>query len=239
MTNQVIQAEQYSIAKLAELLERSPAQIKSYKRILMRAYAADAQIVSFANGSLNAEGLRQLKVIKELFSTGDQHGYCESVWSEKPELRPQPKAPTTADIPSSPAPAAEMPATPAQVTVYEGNHRQTLTAPQFPAEYDLGSMRSELATVESHDDPLALATQFIDGANALMDAMEQDEKTMANKIAQTRQARAAVGRKAEQLKRRHDIYSLRSEILADRQNVETAALNEDFVELQSLGKPAS
>lgn len=137
------------------------------------------------------------------------------------------------------APAAEMPATPAQVTVYEGNHRQTLPAPQFPAEYDLGSMRSELATVESHDDPLALATQFIDGANALIDAMEQDEKTMADKIAKTRQARAAVGRKAEQLKRRHDIYSLRSEILADRQNVETAALNEDFAELQSLGKSAS
>ena len=43
------------------------------------------------------------------------------------------------------APADEIPATLAQVTIYEGNHRQTLTAPQFPAEYDLGSMRSELS----------------------------------------------------------------------------------------------
>lgn len=137
------------------------------------------------------------------------------------------------------APADEIPATPAQVTVYAGNHRQTLTAPQFPTEFDLGSMRSELATIESHEDPLALATQFINGADALMTAMEQDEKAMADKIAQTRQARQAVGRKAEQLKRRHDIYSLRSEILADRQNVETAALNDDFAELQSLGKSSA
>ncbi|NEP56702.1 MAG: hypothetical protein F6K31_06710 [Symploca sp. SIO2G7] len=126
--------------------------------------------------------------------------------------------------------------TPVAITVVEGNHRNTLEPPQFPTEFDLGSMRSELATVDVHDDPLALAEQFINGADSLMDAMEQDEKAMAQKIAQTRQARQAVGRKVDQLKRRNDIYSLRSELLADRQNVETAALNEDFEVLQSMGK---
>ncbi|MEM8610709.1 MAG: hypothetical protein AAGF93_01730 [Cyanobacteria bacterium P01_H01_bin.105] len=128
------------------------------------------------------------------------------------------------------------PVTPVAITVLEGNHRNTLEPPQFPSEYDLGSLRSELATVESHDDPLALAEQFINGVDSLMDAMEQDEKAMANQIAKTRQARLAVGRKVDQLKRRNDIYSLRTELLADRQNVETAALNDDFEVLQSMGK---
>ncbi|MEM9804531.1 MAG: hypothetical protein AAF959_04570 [Cyanobacteria bacterium P01_D01_bin.56] len=126
--------------------------------------------------------------------------------------------------------------TPIAITVVEGNHRNTLAAPQFPAEFNLGSMRSELAAVDVHEDPLALAEQFISGADSLMDAMAEDEKTMAQKIAQTRQARQAVSRKVDQLKRRNDIYSLRTELLADRQNVETSALNEDFSVLQSMGK---
>lgn len=129
--------------------------------------------------------------------------------------------------------------TPVSITVVEGNHRNTLEPPQFPTEFDLGSMRSELATVDAHDDPLALAEQFINGADSLIDAMEQDEKAMAQKIAQTRQARQAVGRKVDQLKRRNDIYALRTELLADRQNVETSALNEDFSVLQSMGNGGS
>lgn len=131
-----------------------------------------------------------------------------------------------------------LPTTLTEIQVLSGNHRNILSAPQFPTEFNLGSMRSELATVDAHDDPLALAEQFINGADSLMNAMAEDEKAMAQKIAQTRQARQAVGRKVDQLKRRNDIYSLRTELLADRQNVETAALNEDFSVLQSMGKPA-
>ena len=234
MANQAQKIEQYSIAKLSELLGRSSAQVKAYKRILMEAYAADIQLVSFANGSLNTEGLQQLKVIKNLFSTGEQHGYCESVWAENPELMPSEPNADTAQQPDAPIDSTPVP--PTSITVIEGNHRNTLTAPQFPTEFNLGSLRSELATVESHDDPLALAEQFINGADSLMNAMSQDEKAMAQKIAQTRQARQAVGRKVDQLKRRNDIYSLRTELLADRQNVETSALNEDFSVLQSMGK---
>ena len=135
--------------------------------------------------------------------------------------------------------SAEMPVIPAEIQVFTGNHRNTLAVPQFPTEFNLGSMRSELATVDAHDDPLALAEQFINGADSLMNAMAEDEKAMAQKIAQTRQARQAVGRKVDQLKRRNDIYSLRTELLADRQNVETAALNEDFSVLQSMGNGGS
>ncbi|ESA35100.1 hypothetical protein N836_13625 [Leptolyngbya sp. Heron Island J] len=127
-------------------------------------------------------------------------------------------------------------ATPVAITVIEGNHRNALEAPQFPTEFNLDSFRSELAAVDAHDDPLALAEQFINGADSLMDAMAEDEKAMAQKIAKTRQARQAVGRKVDQLKRRNDIYALRTELLADRQNVETAALNDDFEVLQSMGK---
>lgn len=140
----------------------------------------------------------------------------------------------TAD--TAPEPSVTESAAPVAITVIEGNHRNTLTAPQFPTEFNLGSLRSELATVDAHDDPLTLAEQFINGADSLMDAMAEDEKSMAQKIAQTRQARQAVGRKVDQLKRRNDIYALRTELLADRQNVETAALNEDFSVLQSMGK---
>ena len=129
--------------------------------------------------------------------------------------------------------------TPTEIQVFTGNHRNTLAVPQFPTEFNLGSLRSELATVDAHEDPLALAEQFINGADSLMTAMAEDEKAMAQKIAQTRQARQAVGRKVDQLKRRNDIYSLRTELLADRQNVETAALNEDFSVLQSMGNGGS
>ena len=145
----------------------------------------------------------------------------------------QSKRQATDKTPGEPATQA---VTPVAITVVEGNHRNTLEAPQFPTEFNLGSLRSELAAVDAHDDPLALAEQFIDGADSLMDAMAEDEKAMAQKIAQTRQARQAVGRKVDQLKRRNDIYALRTELLADRQNVETAALNDDFEVLQSMGK---
>lgn len=133
----------------------------------------------------------------------------------------------------------DIPVTPSEIQIFTGNHRNTLAAPQFPTEFNLGSMRSELATVDAHEDPLALAEQFINGADSLMNAMAEDEKAMAQKIAKTRQARQAVGRKVDQLKRRNDIYSLRTELLADRQNVETAALNEDFSVLQSMGNGGS
>lgn len=134
---------------------------------------------------------------------------------------------------------ATLPTTPTEIQVFTGNHRNTLAAPQFPTEFNLGSMRSELATVDAHEDPLALAEQFINGADSLMNAMAEDEKAMAQKIAQTRQARQAVGRKVDQLKRRNDIYALRTELLADRQNVETSALNDDFSVLQSMGNGGS
>lgn len=178
--------------------------------------------------AFKASGLRESENNQILYSASNWEtilsdvGYAYPVCSEDPE---QPENTGT-----------DTPTTPTEIQVFTGNHRNTLTAPQFPTEFNLGSMRSELATVDAHDDPLALAEQFINGADTLMDSMAQDEKAMAQKIATTRQARQAVGRKVDQLKRRNDIYSLRSELLADRQNVETSALNEDFSVLQSMGK---
>ncbi|NEP60627.1 MAG: hypothetical protein F6K31_27120 [Symploca sp. SIO2G7] len=175
--------------------------------------------------AFKASGLRESENNQILYAASDWEailsdvGYVYPACSEESE---QPDA--TSDD------------TPVVITVVEGNHRNTLAAPQFPTEFNLGSMRSELATVAAHDDPLALAEQFINGADSLMDAMAEDEKAMAQKIAQTRQARQAVGRKVDQLKRRNDIYALRTELLADRQNVETSALNNDFEVLQSMGK---
>lgn len=233
MAYQVQVKDQYSIAKLAELLKRSPAQIKAYKRILMEAYQVDVQLVSFKNGSLNTKGLEELQKVKAAFSAGEQHEYCDSVWSENPELKPVGNTEQEGLL------SSDVSVTPSEIQVFTGNHRNTLAAPQFPTEFNLGSMRSELAIVDAHDDPLALAEQFINGADSLMNAMAEDEKAMAQKIAQTRQARKAVGRKVDQLKRRNDIYSLRTELLADRQNVETAALNEDFSVLQSMGNAGS
>ena len=80
----------------------------------------------------------------------------------------QSKRQTTDTSPDTPV---TQPVTPTAITVVEGNHRNTLAAPQFPTEFNLGSMRSELAAVDVHEDPLALAEQFINGADSLMDAM--------------------------------------------------------------------
>ncbi|MEM1240367.1 MAG: hypothetical protein AAGI45_11050 [Cyanobacteria bacterium P01_H01_bin.26] len=205
-----------------------------------------AKLLDFNRGSLYnrikaTDGYEQFRA---LGISGDNNSilYPESAWRQLLDgigvtLPEQPVEPAANTAQQPDATGTDTPVTPTEIQVFTGNHRNTLASPQFPTEFNLGSLRSELATVSAHDDPLALAEQFINGADSLMDAMSQDEKAMAQKIAQTRQARQAVGRKVDQLKRRNDIYALRTELLADRQNVETAALNDDFEVLQSMGKP--
>ena len=138
-------------------------------------------------------------------------------------------------IPDEPA---TLPTTPTEIQVYAGNHRGSLPVPDMPTEVDLGAFRGDLATVETIDDPMALANQFINGADAVMNAMAADEKQLANKIAKTRQARRAVAQKADELKRRQQVYSLRTEILANQQTAENEEFTDGLSVLQSMGKSA-
>ena len=138
----------------------------------------------------------------------------------------------------TPEEPAALPTTATEIQVYEGNHRGSLPVPDMPTEVDLGAFRGDQATVETIDDPMALAHQFINGADAVMNAMAADEKQLANKIAKTRQARRAVAQKADELKRRQQVYSLRTEILANQQTAENEELTDGLAVLQSMGKSA-
>ncbi|MGB3613772.1 MAG: hypothetical protein WBA10_08265 [Elainellaceae cyanobacterium] len=121
------------------------------------------------------------------------------------------------------------------IQILQGNHRGSLPTPALPSTIDLGQFRGDLATTETADDPLALAANFIAAADAVVGAMEADEKRMAGQIAQTRQARRAVTQKAESLKQRQQLYSVRAEILAQQQATENEGLTDGLQVLQSMG----
>lgn len=230
MTNQAKDKAQYSIAKLSELLQRSPAQIKAYKRLLLEAYALNTQLVSFANGSLNTDGLGQLKAIKSLYSTGEQHGYCESVWKENPELRPE--VVTTNDQ------VTEEPFTPTAITVIEGNHRETLANIDLNNDFDLGTLRSPLQTVQSYQDPMAMAKQILAQNQERVAAMNADLQRQQAQVNESAQAIAMVEESNFHLMQQTLNYQMEARIQALMLNQNTTQLQQKIAIQQSLGKPS-
>jgi len=132
-------------------------------------------------------------------------------------------------------PQAEEPAAVATATVEIGNHQMVLATPQLPGRFSLESLRTGESS--SFEDPLAVATQFIEAADQISDAMETDLLNRKAKLNQTRQAKDAIAAKAVALRLQQQRYQEKAYRIDSEQSDQTDSLQEALAQLQPLGKP--
>ncbi|MBW4692236.1 MAG: hypothetical protein KME27_10765 [Lyngbya sp. HA4199-MV5] len=120
------------------------------------------------------------------------------------------------------------------VTVEVGNHQIVLGAPQLPQTYTLEGLR--VSEVQTYEDPLALAAQFINAADQLETSMAVDIQQREQKLQQTKQAAAAIAAKRQKLELEARLYQMETNRLHTATNAETVSLTEGLTALQSLGK---
>lgn len=122
------------------------------------------------------------------------------------------------------------------IEIEAGNHKIVVPQPVLPQTYTLNGLR-QIESIEV-EDPLALADQFLQAANLLQNAMQQDIEQREQKLQQTRQARNAVVAKAQELKLEQRIYRDRANQVSSAQTEETQTLQDALNTLHALGKPA-
>ncbi|MBM0745658.1 hypothetical protein JOY44_30020 (plasmid) [Phormidium sp. CLA17] len=130
--------------------------------------------------------------------------------------------------PSEPEPV------PIQTTVEVGNHQIVLSTPQLPAAFSLESLRTGKSI--TFEDPLAVASQFIEVADQISDAMETDLDNRKAKLNQTKQAKDAIAAKAMALKLQQQRYQEKAYRIDSEQSDQTDSLKEALELLQALGK---
>ena len=110
-----------------------------------------------------------------------------------------------------------------------------LANPTLPSTYSLQSLRtSEAITIA---DPLAAAQEFLQVAEGLTVAMQQDIATREEELRRTRQAKAAVVAKAQELKLEARLYQETARQVDLALSSETQDLQQTLGQLQALGKP--
>jgi hypothetical protein len=134
--------------------------------------------------------------------------------------------------PSAPEPTA----TPVQATVETGNHYLVLSTPQLPQTYSLEGLRQSDAI--GFEDPLALAAKFLQDADLVQVAMQQDIALRQQRLTQTQQAKDAIASKTQQLQLEARLYQLQAGHLDTALTNETQALTEQMQQLNRMGKPA-
>ena len=76
----------YSIKDAAKALKRSESSVKTYKRVLLKAWnSKDFEVVT-DNGSLTEIGLREIREIMKYAKQGNPEQYISVLWAMKPEL---------------------------------------------------------------------------------------------------------------------------------------------------------
>lgn len=133
------------------------------------------------------------------------------------------------------SPAPEPAATPVQATVETGNHYLVLSTPQLPQTYSLEGLRQFDAI--GFEDPLALAAKFLQDADLVQVAMQQDIALRQQRLTQTQQAKDAIAAKTQQLQLEARLYSLQAGHLDTALTNETQALTESLQQLNRMGKP--
>jgi len=128
-------------------------------------------------------------------------------------------------------------ATPPSVTVEVGNHQILLNAPQLPQSYTLEGLRTTEAV--SIADPLAVAAQFLQAADLVIDGMNQDLKQRQHQLEQTRKAKDAIAAKKQQLELEARLYQMQTSGLDAAVTRTTQTLQDDLTALQRMGKPTS
>ncbi len=131
----------------------------------------------------------------------------------------------------------EEPATVAAVLapVDVGNHAITLANPALPTAYSLETLRTSEAV--SIEDPLAIAASFLQDADLLVNAMQQDIQARTARLHQTKQAKAAIADKARKLELEARLYQMSTQQLDTALSAETSDLQAALGQLQALGKP--
>ena len=76
----------YSIKDAAKALKRSESSVKTYKRVLLKAWnSKDFEVVT-DNGSLTEIGLREIREIMKYAKQGNPEQYISVLWAMKPKL---------------------------------------------------------------------------------------------------------------------------------------------------------
>jgi len=141
-------------------------------------------------------------------------------------------APTVAPIVApSVAPTVETAA------VVVGNHAITLSAPQLPAQYSLENLR--VGNAVSFDDPLAVATSFLQTADILEDAMKNDIANRQARLADTQKAKDAISAKRQKLELEARLYQLQTQNLDSSLSAETASLQFELGKLEAFSAPSA
>ena len=130
---------------------------------------------------------------------------------------------------------AAVPVIPTSVEV--GNHQMVLAPPQIPQQYSLEGLRTVDAV--SFDDPLAVAAQFLQAAEALEVAMHGDLEARRTRLQQTQQAKDAIASQRQKLELEARLYQLEARNLDGSLSAETAALQTELGKLGQFSKAAA
>lgn len=120
------------------------------------------------------------------------------------------------------------------VTIEVGNHSMVLSKPCVPSTVELGKLRS--VEIEYYEDPLAVAESWIENADLIIDALDEDMDSRLARVKRTKNARQKLQDKAHEMEVKKRIYRERA-ILADTLlNEETELLKDAMTMLDSLKK---
>ena len=129
----------------------------------------------------------------------------------------------------------ETPITPTTV-VDAGNHKIVLSAPQLPQRYSLEGLRTGEAI--QFDDPLAVAASFLQDAEMLEVAMQQDIAARQQRLEATKKAQQAIAEKKQKLELEARLYQLQTQTLDAALSNETIQLQDALGKLQAFTQPA-
>lgn len=123
-----------------------------------------------------------------------------------------------------------------EMTISTGNHCTPLDVPEFDGlTVDLGQFRdSEVFIVE---DPLQAAERFLQAADRIQDALDNDIAAREQRLNRTKKARAMVAARAQELSLEQRLYRLQTSQLDGATTEETTALADAMEQMQGLGKP--
>jgi hypothetical protein len=121
------------------------------------------------------------------------------------------------------------------LSVVVGNHCTTIDTPSYQGlTVDLAQFRDSEALVI--DDPLDVAIKFLQTADQIQAALQNDLSAREQRLAQTQQAKEAIAAKAQALQLSQGRYRLQTAQLDQAQSAETKALAANLEALQALGK---
>ena len=150
------------------------------------------------------------------------------------------------EVDQQPATPTEAPPTiapdvlpPASIDIYQGNHQNTLAAPDLSGSRDLGQLRSPRQAVNSYADPLALAQMVVSQNAQIVGAMSADLEQRQQQLDRTNEALSLVEQSNQNLITQAQSYQIEAAVQGAMLNQQTQALQQKVQQQQSLGKPAA